>query len=123
MSELTEVLKTRQNKGEDRRRWFSSTEMDLIVWYSADDAVSAFELCYDKDSQEKSLVWRTTAQMRHASVDPGEPVVMGYKMTPIHLPGGIPDFEQVMGLFESASSALPTALRDVVLNALSQQNT
>jgi len=123
MRMLTEVLKTRQIEGEDRRRWFSSNEMDLIFWYSADGAVSGFELCYDKDSEEKALIWRVPAKTHHVSVDPGEPLVMGYKMTPIHVPGGIPDFEYIRGVFESASSALPFEIRDLALNVLSQQNT
>lgn len=118
---LTEIIKTRQIKGEGRRRWFCSPHMDLIFWYDNNDLLNGFELCYDKESQEKSLSWRLPTKISYASVDPGEPVVMGYKMTPIHQPDEAPDFDYIISNFESESTEMPSELREMVLEVLSRQ--
>ncbi len=38
MDELVEIIHVRQVPGDPRRRWFSSDDMDLIVWYDDSDA-------------------------------------------------------------------------------------
>jgi hypothetical protein len=46
---LTEVQNTRQIKNEGRRRWFTDSDFDLIVWYEADSSsIAGFQLCYEK---------------------------------------------------------------------------
>jgi hypothetical protein len=35
-------------RGDYDRRWLSDDYFDLIVWYTSDDTVHGFQLCYDK---------------------------------------------------------------------------
>ena len=57
MDELVEIIHVRQVPGDPRRRWFSSDDMDLIVWYDDSDAPIGFQLCYDKLRSERALRW------------------------------------------------------------------
>ena len=50
---LIELKGVQQIADERRRRWFSSTDMDLIVWYDEDDSIAGFELYYDKNIREQ----------------------------------------------------------------------
>ena len=58
MNMLVEWQSSRQLVDGHRRRWFSSSEMDLIVWYGEGGSVAAFELYYDKNRAEHVLLWR-----------------------------------------------------------------
>jgi len=53
------------------RRWFTSECMDLFVW-ARDGEISAFELCYGKPHDERSVRWSRTHELRHARIDDGE---------------------------------------------------
>ena len=69
--------------GTPRRRWFSSPQLDLIIWLDADDAIEAFQLCYDKPLQEHSLTWRDGVGYCHQAVDAGDRQGLGHKSTPL----------------------------------------
>ncbi|HEX4869144.1 MAG TPA: hypothetical protein VFV15_00260 [Moraxellaceae bacterium] len=64
------------------RRWFSSAEMDLIVW-SRNGAVVAFQLCHGKPLAEQSLTWRQGQGFSSQAVDAGEAMELGHKATPL----------------------------------------
>ena len=49
LNALIELKGVQQIADERRRRWFSSTDMDRIVWYDEDDSIAGFELYYDKN--------------------------------------------------------------------------
>ena len=54
MNPLSEVRNCRQVRGEPRRRWFGSEQMDLIVWCDDTGAPIGFQLCYDLARQSFS---------------------------------------------------------------------
>ena len=47
MDALREIVDVRQVPGEPKRRWFSSDDIDLIVWLDDSGAPVSFQLCYD----------------------------------------------------------------------------
>jgi len=79
---LTELEKVPQHGGR-RRRWFRSAKQELIVWFSEDDSMWGFQLCYDLDKQEKALTWTQDQGFSHERVDDGEDVGLRHKRTPI----------------------------------------
>src|SRR5712671_7091134 len=84
MDELVEIIHVRQVPGDPRRRWFSSDDMDLIVWYDDSDALIGFQLCYDKLRSERALRWEPEVGYRHTAIDNGESNISPrYKATPI----------------------------------------
>jgi hypothetical protein len=114
MGALRELEHTRQVAGEPRRRWFSSPDLDLIVWLDEGDAVLGFQLCYDKTRGERALTWHADRGYEHAAVDDGEASPSQYKSTPILVADGRLDRERVADLFREASDDVPRRIRDTV---------
>lgn len=63
---LTENKSVRQRPDEGYRRWFTSRDYDLILWYQ-DDGINlkGFQLCYDKRSSEKAFTFEFSSQGHH----------------------------------------------------------
>ena len=115
MAAVHEVLRPRQVPGEPQRRWFSSSDLDLIVWCDAAGAPVAFQLCYDKGRRERALTWEPGTGLVQSAVDDGEfNVGMRYKATPILGPDGPLDIPRVAERFKTASAGLPRDIADFV---------
>lgn len=117
---MREKLKLRQIPGEPRRRWFTSNDFDLIVWLADEQSFSGFELCYDKQHDERALVWSKSAGFRHMAVDDGEQRPGKYKATPILVADGLFDARRICAAFRDASHSLPKEVAAYVLQALEQ---
>ena len=120
---LKEINNTRQIPGEQSRRWFSSTKSDLIVWYNQIKEPVGFQLCYDKNKQEKQFTWKLGGTSNHTAIDAGENVGINYKQTPIHVADGIPDYNYIKKQFQDESGQLPPEIIKMVIYALSNINT
>src|SRR5690242_6752512 len=89
MGMLMEFQNVRQVPGEPRRRWFTSEDVDLVVWCDESGCAIAFQLCYDKARSERALTWKPDCGFSHRAVDDGEGSRGKYKATPIlgeHVP-------------------------------------
>ncbi|MBN1672756.1 MAG: hypothetical protein JXR37_17060 [Kiritimatiellae bacterium] len=115
---LQEIVPTRQVPGEPRRRWFTDKQMDLIVWYAADDRISGFQICYLEGTQQKALTWLAEKGFSHKDIDDGEHDPRTHKMTPILVPDGQPDTRRVLNVFLELSEQLEPAVRRFVLDTL-----
>ncbi|WP_127478067.1 hypothetical protein [Sulfurivermis fontis] len=115
---LQELPRVRQHGAEPRRRWFSDNEFDLIVWLDAEEAIIAFDLCYDKQRQEHVFRWRAAQGLSHLRVDDGEQRSGRHKMTPIYVTDGHFDAAAVARRFSAAAAAVPWGIRDFVLDRL-----
>lgn len=115
---MQEWPRVRQIPGESRRRWFSSSEFDLIVWYADDLHITGFELCYDKTGFQRSISWRSREGYCHMAVDDGEHGGDRYKATPILIADGAFDAKGVHAAFLEASPALPAEVSAFVLDKL-----
>jgi len=114
MAPLRELADTRQVPGEPRRRWFSSPDLDLIVWLDDAEALIGFQLCYDKTRGERALTWRADRGYDHSAVDDGEVRPTQYKGTPILVADGHLDRVRVFELFREASDGVPRRIREKV---------
>ena len=119
MAGLIEVQPTRQVPDEPRRRWFTSVELDLIVWLDAAGAPVGFQLCYDKGQGEHALTWKVGAGFAHSGVDDGESVVgLRYKASPVLVPDGALDIERLTEQFAASSAEVPPDIVQLVLARL-----
>lgn len=116
---LREIHPVRQIRGEPRRRWFASPNLDLIVWMGSDEAPVGFQLCYDKRDLERALTWRAPNLFSHMAVDTGEGPG-SHKGTPLLVPDGqfYPAF--VGPCFDSECGAVPAAIVDLVREKIRQ---
>ena len=121
MKSLTEFKSTQQIAGERRRRWFGSTDMDLIVWYDESDSIAGFELYYDKHIREHVFIWRADLGISHLAVDDGEQKpALHHKESPILIPDGHVDPNRIRALFDESCENLPTQVVTLVQQKLVQ---
>ena len=118
MERLYEIANVRQIAGEPRRRWFSSLEIDLIIWTERHEEVVAFQLCYDKSSAERAVTWRGDRGFDHALVDNGETALGGYKGTPLLVADGHFAKKKVHRVFLRAAADIPEWIRSFVSKRL-----
>ena len=112
MSRMIELKNAAQATGTGRRRWFSSTDMDLIVWQEDDDTPTRFELYYDKSRREHVMIWRAARGFSHLAVDDGEQKpAMEFKQSPVLVPDGHVDPNRISRLFERSLRLMVLASR------------
>ena len=115
---MYELISIRQIPGEKRRRWFTSLDMDLILWFDAEHNPVSFELCYNKQTHEKSLRWRASG-IEHSVVDSGENNPGRYKSTPMLRDANHFDAAMIKSLFAAECTNLPPDIVEFVVKALS----
>lgn len=79
---LYEIPRLRQTNRSYRKRWFTSSDMDLFIWFRETVPVR-FQLAYNKQDREKAITWDSHRGFRHYLVDSGETLPDHYKQTPI----------------------------------------
>jgi hypothetical protein len=114
---LSEVIPARQAPGEKFRRWFSDDYFDLIVWYEGDGSVYGFQLCYDKNRQERAVTWTRDAGPVHQRLDDGEERRAGFKLSPVLLPDGECD-RGIVPAFRVRSVSLDPVLAAFIIEQL-----
>jgi Uri superfamily endonuclease len=117
---LTELKNIRQNPGENRRRWFSDEDLDLIVWQAESGRVSAFQLCYDKQRAEHALMWRSGQTLEHYRVDGGEPGPR-QNLSPMMESAPLPQVGDVQDRFAARSADIDSDVRAQVLAVLEEE--
>lgn len=123
MNPLTELKGIQQEAGDHRRRWFSSIDMDLVVWSDKGGAIVGFELYYDKNVREHVFIWRAKSGYAHLAVDDGEQKpVLDYKQAPILIPDGHIDINRIQALFDAASSHVPAGIVTLVRQKLTEHS-
>jgi hypothetical protein len=110
---LAELKDVAQIPGQAKRRWFTDEFFDLIVWYGKDDTITGFQLCYDKEDDERAFTWRMSSSATHHRVDDGESKPTR-KATPILLPDGMFDHRTIADRFLIESTNLDTDIASFV---------
>ena len=114
MNSLIEFQNVSQVPGDPPRRWFTSEDLDLIVWCDESGRPSAFQLCYDKGASERALTWTAERGFCHMAVDDGERIRGKHKLSPI-LVKEVPFSASVITKhFAQASTGLPAGFAEFV---------
>ncbi|MFP4113336.1 MAG: hypothetical protein ACOCZB_01890 [Spirochaetota bacterium] len=116
---LREWRGVRQRPEEGKRRWFTDEDMDLIVWYSSEDTIRGFQLCYGKLGDQHAVTWFSDGMYTHAKVDDGESGrESGTKQTPILVQDGVFDARAVAQEFKRESVQVDPEIRRLVYDRL-----
>ncbi len=108
---LVEIKHVRQARDDARRRWFTSPELDLTLWYDKQDKLLGWQFCYDKSHAEHALSWYLAAGYAHTAVDDGEAHgAMKFKSTPVMAKKAAMDKARVLALFVDNSQQLPASI-------------
>jgi hypothetical protein len=117
---LREMGPVRQVAGEPSRRWFADRAFDLIVWSDARGDLTGFQLCYRKGSDEHALTWWRETGFSHDRIDDGEGLPENHKMTPILVPDGSFDRDQLVASFRRVSQGLDPELVGFVASTIAR---
>ncbi len=118
---LAEIQETRQIDGEGYRRWFTDEKLDLIIWYrEAGGEITGFQLCYDKDTEEKALTWTRDGGFVHERVDSGETKGYGHKGTPIMVADGEFQKSRALTQFRERALKIDRSLREFLLATMAK---
>jgi hypothetical protein len=110
---LYEVKATKQREDEDFRRWFTDDFFDLFVWFSKKGKITAFQLSYDKNINERAITWRRKGGFMHTKVDDGEHLPSSM-MTPVLVSDGVFDNKTIAERFKEAAAELDSKLVNFV---------
>jgi hypothetical protein len=108
--------------GDYDRRWIFDDYFDLIVWYTDEDAIHGFQLCYGKPRWERALTWISNRGFSHTEIDSGEDKATRNR-TPILLPDSSFPVVEVMVEFERRAADLPRDLRAFVIAKIAEFTT
>ncbi len=117
---LTEILSVRRIAGEPLRRWFTSNEVDLIVWFDDAGCALGFELSYDKGRGEHAIAWREGQGYTHWAVDDGEKRPGKPKGSPLLIADGPFDARRLHRTLSALREGLPPEVADYVLSLLAR---
>jgi hypothetical protein len=115
---LKEIVNVRQIVGEPRRRWFTDRYFDLYVWVGEDKDIEKFQLCYDKDMDQRALTWNKPSSYKHNRVDDGEMNPLQPKRTPVLVADGMFDNISVAERFRKESKSIDTDINKFVYEKL-----
>jgi hypothetical protein len=104
-------------EGDLPRRFMSDDYFDLFVWYYPDERVHGFQLCYDKQGQERAVTWIRGKGLQHNRVDTGEALPTENR-APVLISGGDFPKAKVIAEFDRRSVRLPPDLRRLILSTL-----
>ena len=116
---LREIPNVRQVPGESHRRWFTSNDLDLILWLGPRGQPHGFQLCYGKvERKERALTWWPERGLTHSSVDDSRSSPLGMKGTPVLSTSQQFDRAEVLQRFLSNKGELANDIVDFVTERL-----
>jgi hypothetical protein len=119
---LKELKNVSQIPGEPQRRWFADDFFDLIVWYDDQYDVSGFQLCYNKEMDERALTWKRQSSYTHHRVEDGEAKPQR-KATPILVADGKFDYKVIADRFIEESKEIDQVVSEFVLEKIRRYKT
>lgn len=115
---LTEIKNVRQNTGEPNRRWFTDINIDLIVWQDQASNIVGFQICYDKQTKEKSITWDEDNGLSYFLVDSGEYRPGKYKSAPVMSREASANLHRLQKEFELICDNIDEKLANFVLEKI-----
>ena len=116
---LREIANVRQVPGESPRRWFTSSDLDLILWLGPQGKPHGFQLCYGKrERDEQALTWWPERGLSHSRVDEGRTDPLHVKGSPTLQSAGPFDAAAVLARFLGSKGELQPEYVDFVRQRL-----
>ncbi len=120
---LKEYMNVRQIAGESKRRWFSDEYFDLVVWLDEREDIVGFQLCYDIVKGQRALTWHEETGFSHHRVDDGENRPGKLKATPILIPDGRFEYQEIAEKFKKESKNIEKWISKFVYKKLMEYPT
>jgi hypothetical protein len=115
---MREIAHVHPIPSEPQRRWFTSAELDLLVWCDPAGTPLGFELCYAQHDTEHALTWHRTTGFHQTAVEEGAERPGHAKASPWLRANGVCDVRRVYTLFCAASGTMPQEIAVFVQHVL-----
>ena len=121
---LREIKNVSKKRDEPKKRWFSSPDMDLFIWFDSDDSIVSYQFTYDKPNNEKALIWSAEEGLSHMEVDdgsrpgkhPGRPLIVA---------DGVVKPYKIISMIQNNAGELDASIKNFIvagIEAYIQQN-
>lgn len=107
-----------QLQTDDRRLWFNDYNHDLFVWFDEQQRPLAFQFSYHTQQDKHCIHWHRQRGFGHDRIDSGDTLDCGYKMTPIMVPNGKFNQQQLAAIFQSVCMEIEPALAQFIYRTL-----
>jgi hypothetical protein len=116
---LLEITDVEQDGTGMRRRWFRDEYFDLFLWQKANGEFGAFQLCYDRAENERSIHWTQDEGYSHGGIDRPE-TKPGRAMSAILVMNGLMPVAAVSRKLLLATREMPREIRDFLFEHLGE---
>ena len=113
-----EIKKIRQNRNEGYRRWFTSDDMDLFVWYDDKCRVSSFQISSRDGAGEYLVNWSENNGLTYSRVIEPEPGALRYKGSNLLVTRKRFKLKSIFDKFLTYSKKVNTELVRFIVNTL-----
>ena len=120
-SGLREIANVRQVPGESPRRWFTSKDLDLILWLGPRGEPYGYQLCYGKEAGDERAVtfWPERGGLTQSRVDEGRGDPLSVKGVPtLKTTGSFDAPTAVLARFLASKGELDSQFVDFVAQRL-----
>ena len=114
---LREIRETNQKIGEPKKRWFTSLNMDLFVWFNEDDEIISYHLTYNKPHDEKALTWSDKKGFLHSGIDDGTRPGK-HPGSPLLVTDGELNSTKIISMFEKDSKELDPSIKSFIVSGI-----
>ena len=117
---LREIKSASQKRDEPRKRWFSSTSMDLFIWFDTDDRILSYQFTYDKPHNEKALVWSEKEGLSHLGVDDGSRSGK-HPGSPLLVQDGVANPTKIISMIRINAGELDPSIQSFIISRIEEQ--
>ncbi len=104
---------------EGHRRYFYDDFFDLFIWYNEKSQNPiGFQLCYNKNVDEHSIIWDVDNNYLHSAIDTGENNPGCAKQSPISISDGYFDKNDIGNKFFTNGKEIDQDIFDLVYNKI-----
>ena len=121
---LREIKNVSKKRDEPKKRWFSSPDMDLFIWFDSDDSIVSYQFTYDKPNNEKALIWSAEEGLSHMEVDDGSRPGK-HPGSPLLVADGVVKPYKIISMIQNNAGELDASIKNFIvagIEAYIQQN-
>lgn len=121
---MLKAIKTDKNN-DTKKLWFNDHDHDLFIWLDQQGQPIQFQFSYRtylKSYSEHVISWHISKGYSHDKIDDGEANNTDYKMTPILVPNGTFEANDIAKKFSAVSKEIDQALAQFVYGKICDCN-
>jgi hypothetical protein len=121
MGKMREIAGVNQDTPGQEKKWFTDDDYwDLYVWKDPSGEITGIQLCYSKNSFERSLTWIKGVKYTHMGVtgDYGDYDEDSRLASPILVPDGIFDKAHILKRFTQDGDRIDKEIFDFVADKI-----